>query len=534
METIAPVDLNFYAIAPLLTLALATVLILIIDVALPKGQSRRWWYVASFGGVLVSLWYVISLWSYLPGGGSATSVGPGQLGRLTDGIDAFGGALIVDRFSLIFTAIILLAAAGSILMSVVRQEEEMSGYLSLIVGSTLGMAVLVGAGNLITLFLGLEILSLNLYVAVAFKPNDKASKEAALKYLILGSVASAIMLYGFAFLYGQTGTLALAGLAAGWSAESTVFMKVGLGLSMVALIFKMALAPFHIWAPDVYQGSTSQITAFMSVATKAAAFAALVRVLIALLPEGGSALMIPLWFVAVLSMLIGSFGAAVQNNLKRLLAYSGVTHAGYLMMALLGFSNQGIQAGVFYLGAYLFMNVGAFAVIVWLSGKEREAEEINDFTGLFYKRPVLALSMTLFLLSLAGFPPAGGFPGKLFLILSSLNSGAGPAAGWLVGTLVFTSAVSAYAYLRVVTTMFRRDETQGAKVYDDSPNPQIDAVAVAGESSITTSDAVNTGQSSGFSWALAAVVGVAALGTLYLGLMPKSVLSLADRLLPLL
>lgn len=531
MEALVPVDLNFQAIAPLITLAAAGLVTLILDLILPKDRSRPWCYFAAVAGIAVALWYTIDLWSTLPPR-TATSLAVGELGRLSHGLAVFGGAYIVDRFSLIFSALVMVAALGAILMSVVRREEEMSGYLALILGAALGMSVLVGAGNLITLFLGLEILSLNLYVAVAFQPDHRASKEAALKYLVLGSVATAMMLYGFAFLYGQTGTISLVGLAAGWSMESTMFMKVGLALTLIGLTFKMALAPFHLWAPDVYEGATAPITAFMSVGTKAAAFAALVRMLMAILPDNASSYMLPLWVVGVASMVIGSFGAVVQNNVKRLLAYSGIAHAGYLMMALLGMSNRGMQAGVFYLIAYLFMNIGAFAIVAWLSKKDREGELISDFHGLFYRRPLLALSMTLFMLSLAGFPPAGGFPGKLFLILSALGSGTGAAANWLIAGLVITTGVSAFAYLKVVTAMFRKGTVQ-TEAGDQDTAPGEALVAAADDSSGAV-DAQSVPAGIGFHWGLAAVVALSVAGTLYLGMLPRNVLALADQLLPLL
>lgn len=526
MAGLTTVDLNFLAVAPLITLAVAGLVVLILDLVLPADRSRPWCYAAGLGGILVALYYVAGLWSGPASGPAASVVGAGALGRVTNGIAVFGGHYVVDRFTLLFSVIVLIAAFCAILLSAVKKDEEISGYLALLLGAALGMCVLAGAGSFFTLFLGLEILSLNLYVAVAFERENLASKEAAFKYLILGAAATAAMIYGFAFLYGQTGTMALSGLVAGWSASSTVLMKVGLGLVLFGLLFKLAVAPFHIWAPDVYQGASAPVTAFMSVGTKAAAFAALVRVLLATLPEEPGRLLLPLWILAVASMAVGSFSAAAQTNVKRLLAYSGIAHVGYLMMALLGLTEQGITAGLFYLGAYLFMNIGAFAIVLWLSRDGREGEEIADFQGLFYRRPGLALAMTLFLLSLAGVPPAAGFQGKLYLIAAALGSGVGAPALWLVGALVATTGVSAYAYLRVVTAMFRKEESAaavGAEAHLES--------APAGQD---RHGALKGGRTDvGFSWALAAVVAVAVLGTLYLGLLPQSVLALTRHVLPL-
>lgn len=526
MSGLAIVDLNFQAIAPLITLAVAGLVVLILDLIMPQERSRPWWYVAGLGGILVALYYVSALWSGPAAGPTAAVVGTGAFGRVTNGIAVFGGAYVVDRFTLLFNTIVLITAFCTVLMSAARRDEEMSGYLALVFGAALGMCVLAGAGNFVTLFLGLEILSLNLYVAVAFRREDVPSKEAAFKYLILGAVATAAMLYGFAFIYGQTGTMSLGSLAQGWTADATLLMKVGFGLVLLGIAFKLALAPFHVWAPDVYQGATAPITAFMSVGTKAAAFAALVRILLALVPDAGTPLLLPLWIMAVASMVVGSFGAAVQTNVKRLLAYSGIAHVGYVMMALLGMNGRGISAGLFYLAAYLFMNVGAFAVVVWLTKDGREGEDLTDFAGLFYRKPGLALAMTLFLLSLSGMPPAGGFQGKLYLIFSALGSGAGGAAYWLVGALVLTTGVSAYAYLRVVTTMFRR--TGATEV---TPGAQAEA-APAAYGGAGASQSVGVVESPAV-WALAAVVAIAAIGTLYLGVAPQSVLALTSHVLPL-
>lgn len=530
MSNLTTVDLNFLAVAPLITLAVAGLVVIILDLALRADRSRPWWYAASIGGILIALYYVATLWSGPASGPAASVVGSGLWGRVTNGISVFGGAYVVDRFTLLFNTIVLLAALCTVLLSAARRDEEMSGYLALVFGAALGMCVLSGAGNFLTLFLGLEILSLNLYVAVAFEKENLAAKEAAFKYLILGAVATAAMIYGFAFLYGQTGTMALSGLAQGWNAPSTVLMKVGLGLTLLGLAFKLALVPFHVWAPDVYQGATAPITAFMSVGTKAAAFAALVRILLAVLPEGTPALLLPLWVLAVASMVVGSLSAAVQTNVKRLLAYSGVAHVGYLMMALLGLTHQGVSAGIFYLAAYLFMNVGAFAVVVWLGKNGREGEELADFAGLFYRRPGLALAMTLFMLSLAGMPPAGGFQGKLYLIFSALGSGAGNAALWLVGTLVVTTGISAYAYLRVVAAMFKRGEGEVEAGGASHAEAAASGIGSLGESGATGASMV---EEQSFSWALAVVVAFAIIGTLYLGVAPQSVLALTSHVLPL-
>ena len=515
------VDINFSAIAPLVTLATAALIVLVLDLILPERQGRPWWYAVSLGGILLALWYVFSLWNASGGGGTAAG-----LGRLTQGLTAFGGAYIVDRFGLLFGVVVLIAAFLATLLSVLRREEDIAGFLALVLWAATGMMVLAGAGNFLTLFLGLELLSLSLYVLVAFGQGDARAKEAGFKYLVLGSVASAAMLYGLAFIYGATGSMSLSGIVMGWLSGGSTLLKVGVGLVLLAFAFKLALVPFHLWAPDVYQGAPAPVTAFMTVGTRAAAFAALVRFVMAAVPDLGGNLLVPLWVAAILSMVVGSLGACVQGSVKRILAYSGIAHAGYLILAMLGLTGQGVAAGVFYLLAYLFMNIGAFAVVVWIGRQGGEGDRLEDFRGLFFERPVLAGVMTLFMLSLIGFPTTAGFSGKLLLVSTALSSGAG-AGGWLVGALAVTSAISAYAYLRVVMVMFGdRQAAQSAAAAGAEAEAAATAETSAGAAAVG-------GERHGFSPALALVVLVCVAGTLYLGLMPGAAISLAANLLPL-
>lgn len=478
-------------------------IVLILDLILPRGQGRPWWYAVSLAGIVLSGWYSLSLWSDAAGG-----------------VATFGGAFVLDRLGLMFGLIVLAAAFLATLLSVLRHEEDVSGYLSLVLWAAMGMMLLAGAGNLLTLFLGLELFSLSLYVLVAFGERDARSKEAGFKYLILGSAASAVMLFGFAFLYGQTGTVALTGLLAGWSGEGLTLMKVGVGLVILGFAFKLALVPFHKWAPDVYEGASAPITAFMTVGTRAAALAGLIRFVMAIMPDQGASLLTPIWVIAAASMVLGSLSACVQSNIKRILAYSGIAHAGYLMLALLGLSQTGFSAAAFYMMAYLFMNVGALAVVMWMSRGDQEGETLSDIRGLFHQRPWLAAAMTLFMLSLIGFPTTAGFSGKLILVSTALSSGVGSVAGWLVAALALTSAISAYAYLRVVMAMFGGRQVAEEAVGHDV----VEAVAPA-------DDTVAVGV--GRSWALASVVVLCVVGTLYLGLMPGQALEWAANLLPM-
>ncbi len=513
--------MNFSAIAPLLTLATAALLVLILDLILPYERSRPWWYAVALGGILLAGWYTLSLWS----SGAATSQA------------VFGGAYSLDRFGLLFGMIVLSAAFLAVLLSFFRKERDVSGYLALILWAAMGMMVLAGAGNFMTLFLGLELLSLSLYVLVAFGERDTKAKEAGFKYLVLGSVASAAMLYGLGFIYGQTGSMDFTALIAGWSDGASTLMQVGVGLVVLSFAFKLALVPFHKWAPDVYQGASAPVTAFMTVGTRAAAFAGLTRFLLAVVPQGETSLLVPLWALAGLSMVVGSLGACVQTNVKRLLAYSGIAHVGYLSLSFLGLSDQGVSAGAFYLMAYLFMNLGAFAIVVWLSRNGQEGESLEDLAGLFRRRPVLAGTMTLFMLSLIGFPTTAGFSGKLIIAAAALSSGVGDVAAWLVGGLAVTTAISAYAYVKVIMAMLGTSEA-GMEVRREN----LDAVevAVAAEPTQETRDSTGTpiqprmsSVEIGYSWSLALVVAVCVAGTLYLGLMPRVALDLATNLLPM-
>jgi NADH-quinone oxidoreductase subunit N len=297
-------------------------------------------------------------------------------------------------------------------------------------------------------FLGLELLSLSLYCLCALAPRGTA-REAALKYLILSSTASGFMLYGMALLFGATGSVQLAALADG---HGPLF-AVGAGLFLVGIGFKLSLVPFHEWTPDVYEGAPLPVTAFMSVVTKAGTIAVLARFSYAALGSAVSAgLLWPLWIVAALSMIAGNVAALAQNDMKRLLAYSGIAQVGYIVAALAGTTVSGLRYAIFYLAAYTFMNLGAFAVVALLSRDHEEGSRLSSFAGLGYRRPWLAAAMTLFLLSLAGLPPTAGFTAKILLLASTVGAG----FAWLAVLLVIGTAISVYVYLKIVFAMYAR------------------------------------------------------------------------------
>jgi NADH-quinone oxidoreductase subunit N len=304
-------------------------------------------------------------------------------------------------------------------------------------------------------FIGLEISSISTYILVGFKRKDALSNEASLKYFLLGSFATAFFLYGIAFVYGLTGTTNLLELSGRLAhpAQWTMLARVALLLMFVGLAFKLSTAPFQIWTPDVYQGAPAPVTAFLSVGPKAAAFAVLLRILQASLFSPGSTSFWVIWVSAILTMCLGNLAALWQTNIKRLLAYSAIAHAGYILVGVAAGSNEGTSAVLFYLTAYALMNVGAFVLIAHLAGNSERSTQIDDYTGLAYVRPGTAACLTVFLISLAGFPTTAGFFGKFFLFRAAIHS-------HLIGLTIIAllnSVVSVYYYFRIVVAMYMRE-----------------------------------------------------------------------------
>ncbi|MGI8779833.1 MAG: NADH-quinone oxidoreductase subunit N, partial [Solirubrobacteraceae bacterium] len=373
-----------------------------------------------------------------------------------DNVSVISGALAMDDLTLALTLIFLAAAASCVLLSwraVAPREAGHGEYYALLLTVVLGMVVLAGATNLVSVFVGYELLSIPLYVLCATEMRRATSLESGLKYLIVGSVGSATLLYGLAFVYGATGATDFGAIADGVDAVRTdVLLLTGLALVIAGLAFKASVAPFHQWTPDVYEGAPTAITAFMAVATKAAAFGVLVRFFdVAVIGASGS------WApalaaLAVVTILVGNVGAIGQSSLKRLLAYSSVAQAGYMLAGVVVTTQLGARAVVFYLAVYLFMNVAAFAVIV---ARERETglgDDISSLYGLGADRPLLAWPMTIAMLSLAGFPATAGFFGKVYLIDAAVAN----AYAWLGVAIVIGSAISLAYYLRVVAAVWMR------------------------------------------------------------------------------
>lgn len=423
---------DWNAVAPLLLVAGTALLVLFADLVTPRGSKRYISLAVGLAGLLVS--------------GAVCARGYGQH------YSAFHGGFVLGGFAVVFEEIIVFATMLSVAFySAIGREDRIAGSVALMLWSASGAMLMAGSANLMTIFLGLEILSLALYCLCGLAQRP-ASREAALKYLILSSTASGFMLYGMALLFGASGDVTLASLAAPGVAASPLFW-LGTGLLFVGIAFKLSLIPFHVWTPDVYEGAPLPVTAFMSVVTKAGTLAVFVRFAYAVLPhDSASRLLLPLWIAAGISMVGGNVAMLAQTDMKRLLAYSGIAQAGYIVAALAGGSALGLRYAIFYLAAYAFMNLGAFAVVALQSTDAEEGSSLAAFRGLGHRRPALAAAMTFFLLALAGFPPTAGFLGKILILSATVSTG----YAWLGFLLITGTAVSLYAYFKVIRLMYDR------------------------------------------------------------------------------
>ncbi len=425
------------AIAPEIVLTIGACALLLFDLAIPKHEKDKLGYFAI--GILAVALY-----------------GSWKLAAVETEI--FSGMFTLDPYATFFKMLVYLAGALTILLSMTYLEVEkihLGEYYAFILLATAGMMVMVSAGDLIMIYLGLELLSISLYTMAGFKRSESRSVEASAKYLILGSFSSAILLYGISILYGIAGTTNLKGLGAFFAAGAVD--NPGLLLSMSFLVvgfgFKVAAVPFHMWTPDVYEGSPTPVTAFMSVAPKAASFAVFLRVFAEAL-GGVKAHWQPILItVAVATMILGNVVAIVQTNIKRMLAYSSIAHAGYALIGIIVGGGLGTMSLMLYLMIYAAMNLGAFGVVIILRKGGMRGEDIADFTGLAKKNPVAAVIMLIFMFSLTGLPPTAGFVAKFYLFMGAVEAG----LVWLAVVGVLLSAVSAYYYLRVVMVMYMRE-----------------------------------------------------------------------------
>ncbi len=415
--------------------------------------------------------------------------------------DAFSKLLVVDGFSTFFRVLVLAVGVFTVFASyrfLDRERADAGEYHALILFSLVGQCLMAGAADLIMIFIGLEISSIASYVLAGYLRDDKRANEAAIKYFLLGSFATAFLLYGVALVYGITGSTNLAAVHNAIGARgdaSGLLIGAAAALIFVGLAFKVSGAPFQVWAPDVYQGAPSPISAFLSAGPKAAAFAIFLRVFLTAFIGLGADWGPLVWVSALLSMTIGNFAALWQANVKRMLGYSSVAHAGYVLVALASQSSTGVAAAMFYLAAYACMNAGAFAAVAHLSGRGERFVKIEDFSGLAQKQPLTAGMLSIFLLSLAGVPLTGGFFGKFYIFQAAMQA----HLGWLVVLGVLNSAVAAFYYLRIIAAMYMKQ-----------PGEAVDALPP-------------------LSFSVVAALVLPALGTLVLGIFPGAVLNFANQ-----
>jgi len=470
-------DMLWTALTPELTLLFTAFFILLIGLS-KNFNNNEYLSKATLVGITISLFFSFSLWGNAP--------------TLENGLspDIFSKSLIHDKFGQGFNIIFLVMAIFPVLGSVrypQSDHENKSEYFSLVLMAVVGMMFLAKSGNMITAFVSLEIFSISLYILCGFSakhgtgkehpsnaPKLKwatlASQESTVKYLLTGAFASAILVYGMALIYAGTGTTEIrfigqllhcneAGECLNPYSRNTL-VYIGMGLLFSGLAFKISLVPFHSWTPDVYQGAPTPITGFMSVATKAAAFALIARVFFTAFSELSSIWMPFLFGISAITMLVGNIAAIFQGDVKRMLAYSGIAHAGYLLIGIIANSQDGVASLIFYLNVYLFMNIGAFAVVFIMEGEGPEGNSISRFNGLAKSHPLLAGAMSLFLLSLAGFPPTAGFFGKLYVFMAAIKH------GYILITIVavIATVISVYFYLKIIVAMYFYENESNEKV----------------------------------------------------------------------
>src|SRR6266511_939167 len=483
-DQIPPPSIDYGVTLQLLIVFGWATLLLLIDLIISANNKRLTGYL-SLAGVVAAAVAGIPLWG-------------------TNG-STFNNMLVLDNFALTLNWIFLLSTAITILISLdylPRQWIERGEYYVLLLIATGGMMLLGQGADLIVLFLGLELLSITLYVLVGFAYPRLSSEEAAMKYLLIGAFAAGFLVFGIALIYGATGTSNLfdisKALAAGLAAEDLALLLAGSALVIVGFGYKISMAPFHMWTPDVYEGAPTPVTAFMSAGTKSAGFAALARFLLqGVGPE--YAIWVPAVAVlAALTMIVGNISAVTQTNVKRMLAYSSIGHAGYILMGVLAAgtpaaASRGVEGFLFYLMAYSLTNLGAFAVLIALEQRGEAAWDLSDFAGLWSRQPFLAVAMALCMFSLAGVPPTAGFWGKFYVFTAAWQSD----LQWLAIVGVITSAIAAFFYLRIVVQMFMRDVAREAQPSRDR--------------------------------GLALGIGLAALGVIVLGIVPAPLIDLVQQ-----
>jgi NADH-quinone oxidoreductase subunit N len=476
-----PTANDYLRYLPEIILTLAGTLIMFLEAAMGE---RRKDFLAWLAAIGLSLALIGSFAAYTVGG------------------MGFQNMVIVDGFATFFRVLVIGVGLLTVLGSanyLVQERANPGEYYALLLFSIAGQCVMVSANELIMIFIGIEISSISSYVLAGYLRDDKRNNESALKYFLLGSFATAFLLYGIAWIYGITGTTNLAEirrtLMTPELAPPITLVGTAAALMFVGFAFKVSAAPFQIWAPDVYQGAPAPVSAFMSAGPKAAAFAVFLRVYLTAFEPIASRWEPFVWGSALATMVVGNFAALTQTNIKRLLAYSSIAHAGYILVAVTANSEIGTAAAMFYLAAYAFMNVGAFAVVTYFARQGEKYVNVDDLAGLGSRQPMVAAMLTIFLLSLIGVPLTGGFFGKFYIFKAALDSN----LVWLTVIGLLNSAVAAYYYLRIIVVMYMQEPGEAAS--------QAPAVSV------------------GLRLAMLA----SAAGTLILGIFPQVILDFAGR-----
>jgi len=475
---------NVLALLPEYILIAAGVLIMLVEAVLKPGTSRKpLGWVAIFGTMAAGI----------------ASVYQHRFGVLT----AFSGSIQVDAFSIFFHLLI----ASVVLVTLLGSLDYFEGkaghageYYSLVLFGAVGMMFMTCSVELLMVFIGLEISSISTYIMAGFRKSQASASESSIKYFLLGSFATAFFLYGIALAFGATGSTSIAAIAAGLGTSSTPLMAfLALAMMIVGLGFKVSAAPFHVWTPDVYQGAPAPVVGLMSTAPKAAAFAVLLRITFSGFPGMQHRWSMLMWVLAALSMTIGNLGALKQNDVKRMLAYSSIAHAGYLLVAFTALPQTGITAACFYTASYAAMNVGVFAVITLVGGYDETLRTVDDYQGLAMRHPFIAALLAFFLLSLIGIPFTGGFFGKFYVFTSALQAG----HVWLAVIGLINSGVACFYYLRLLSSIYAMPE-------------DADGLASARPLAVAVSAPAGLG------------LILAAAATLMLGILPGRVLHLAS------
>ena len=435
-------QVDFYTLLPIIVLTVWALVLLVVDLFIPSDR-KGWTALLAAAGLALTIGFALSQ--------------NGQEGY------GFNGMVVLDGFStfvsilLLFSGLMGIALAYSYLK---RMGIERGEYYSLMLFSIVGMMLMAQASDLIVVFIALELLSIPLYVLAAFAHPQHNSGEAGIKYFLLGAFSGGFVVYGIALVFGATQSTALTGIATAalTGAANVPLMLAGSALILVGFAFKVAAVPFHMWTPDVYQGAPTSVTAFMAAGAKIAGFAALMRVFATAFPSLAADLTPVLAVLAALTMVVGNVTAVSQTNIKRMLAYSSIAHAGYIMMAFVAFGNEeisasAIAAGIFYLVAYAVTNFGSWGIVIALEDAEGKGLELEDYAGLGKSNPLMAAAMTIFMLSLIGLPPTLGLIGKLYLFRAVVAVD----MYWLAIIGVLTSLISAFYYLRVVVIMYMRE-----------------------------------------------------------------------------